>query len=376
MSMSGFARYDQSVLARWWWTVDRWTLAAFGALMVIGVVLIAAGGPAVAVRTGLPANHFLIRHLALLGPSIIVMIGLSMLPLRGVRMASLTVLGIFLPLLALTLVMGSEAKGASRWIYIAGLSVQPSEFVKPAFAVMLAFLLTRVKRRAEPISLLIAFGLWMLIVALLMLQPDLGQTVLTSAICFGELFLAGLPLILVFGFAVMGCVGLFGAYIILPHVASRIDRFLHPEVGDTYQIDRSLQAFANGGLTGTGPGQGVIKHMLPDAHADFIFAVAGEELGLIVCLIIVALFAFVILRGLLRVLGDSNLFVLLASAGLVLQFGLQALINMGSALHLMPTKGMTLPYLSYGGSSLLALGVTTGLLLALTRRRNELGDDL
>jgi cell division protein FtsW len=214
------------------------------------------------------------------------------------------------------------------------------------------------------------------VVVLLLKQPDLGQTFVVSCVWFGQFFLAGLPMIAVGILGILGISGLIGAYFIFPHVSSRIDRFLDPAAGDNYQVSRSLEAFMNGGMFGTGPGQGTVKMSLPDAHADFVFAVAGEELGLIWCLILVGLFAFIVMRGFSRVVRDDNLFVLLAGSGLLIQFGLQAAINMGSALHLMPTKGMTLPFISYGGSSLLALGLGMGMVLALTRKRSGGGDGI
>jgi cell division protein FtsW len=204
---------------------------------------------------------------------------------------------------------------------------------------------------------------------LLVKQPDLGMAVVISAVWFAQFFLAGLRLYWVVVGLAGGVVGLIGAYMLLPHVTSRIDRFLDPASGDSYQVDRSIEAFMNGGMWGRGPGEGTVKEFLPDAHADFVFAVAGEELGLVACIIIVLLFAFIVLRGFSRVFQENNLFVVISATGLFVQFGLQAIINMASSLHLMPTKGMTLPFLSYGGSSLLALGLGMGMALALTRRR-------
>ena len=195
------------------------------------------------------------------------------------------------------------------------------------------------------------------------------MAVVISAVWACQFFLAGLPLYWAALLGVLGIGGLIVAYLILPHVASRIDRFLDPSSGDSYQVDRSLEAFLNGGWFGRGPGEGTVKEVLPDAHSDFVFAVAGEEFGLFVCLVIVCLFAFVVLRGFAKALQETDLFVLLATSGLIVQFGLQALINMGSTLRLMPTKGMTLPFVSYGGSSLIAMGLCIGFLLALTRRR-------
>ena len=280
---------------------------------------------------------------------------------------------VFFVLTMATLFMGVEIKGATRWISVGPLSLQPSEFVKPAFAVVSAWLFSRqhAARGAGQFfpGYPLAIVLFLAVIGVLMMQPDFGMTFVCTAIWFAEFFLAGLPIVFVLGLAVMGVGGLVGAYFVFPHIASRIDRFLDPASGDTYQVDRSLEAFINGGLTGTGPGQGTVKLSLPDAHADFIFAVAGEELGLAATLAIVALFGFIVLRGFTRAMKDTDLFVVLAVGGLLTQFGLQALVHMGSSLHLLPAKGMTLPFISDGGSSLLALGIGTGMALALTRTR-------
>jgi cell division protein FtsW len=285
--------------------------------------------------------------------------------------------GLVLAILALaaTFVIGVDIKGARRWISLGGVSLQPSEFVKPCFAIVCAWMFAEQKNPHSKLhGNLIAIGLYGIVAALLLLQPDLGQAVVVSAIWFVEFYLAGLPILLVVLVALAGMGGIAGAYVVFPHVHSRIDRFLDPASGDSYQVTRSLEAFTNGGLWGRGPGEGTVKDYLPDAHADFVFAVAGEEFGLIVCIVIVALFAFVVLRGFSRLLNERNLYVVLAGTGLLVQFGLQAVINMSSALHLMPTKGMTLPFLSYGGSSLLALGLGMGMVLALTRRRFGTGE--
>ncbi|NTU77603.1 MAG: FtsW/RodA/SpoVE family cell cycle protein [Alphaproteobacteria bacterium] len=211
-------------------------------------------------------------------------------------------------------------------------------------------------------------ALFAVIVLCLLGQPDIGMTALVTVIWFGQFFLAGLPLILVPLFLFLGVGGLFGAYYAFPHFASRLDRFL-THSGDNYQTDKALDAFTNGGLFGTGPGAGTVKMTIPDAHADFVFAVAGEELGLLWCLVIIALFAFIVLRGFWRVRQENNLFILLAVSGLLIEFGFQTIINLASTLHLIPAKGMTLPFISYGGSSLWALALEMGMLLALTRKR-------
>lgn len=372
--MNAFDRTDRSVLGRWWWTVDRWSLGALAILILYGILLIAAASPPVAERIGLNGYHFVERHVAFLIPAILLMIGVSLMGPRSIRRFALILFLLSLAMLALTLVAGTEIKGARRWIQLPGLSVQPSEFVKPAFAVVSAWLFSLNWTAPKFPGNVLSMGVYGMVMVLLLLQPDLGMAFVVTSVWFTQFFLAGLSLIAVAMLVVMGVSGLVGAYMVFPHVKSRIDRFLDPSTGDTYQIDRSLEAFQNGGLLGTGPGQGTVKFQLPDAHADFVFAVAGEELGLIWCLGLVALFGFIALRGFMRVLKDDNLFVLLAASGILMQFSMQALINMGSSLHLMPTKGMTLPFISYGGSSLLALGIGMGMVLALTRRRVGGGD--
>ena len=371
--MSTFARTDRSELGRWWWTVDRWTLAAIFALVAIGAVLLLAASPAAGGRIGLDSFHLARRQLVLLPVALLLLMAVSLFSLRWVRRTAALGLVAALLLCLLALAIGPEIEGATRWINIAGFSLQPSEFLKPCFAVVAACLFAAAKSEQGVPGATVAGLLWATSGALLLLQPDVGQFFVLTAIWGVQFFLSGLPLVWVALLLVGGVAALIGTYFALPHVAARIDSFLDPAAGDRYQISRSLKAFFEGGLFGRGPGEGTVKAQLPDSHSDFIFAVAGEELGLIACLIIVGLFAFVVLRGFSRVLQDNNLFVVLATAGLLTQFGLQALINMASALHMMPTKGMTLPFISYGGSSLLALSLGMGMVLALTRRRPGMG---
>jgi cell division protein FtsW len=364
-----FARIDQSPVARWWWTVDRWTLVALAVLIGFGALLTMAASPAVAERIGLDDMHFVRRQLALLPVAIALMFAISLQSPKTVRRIAIIGFLIAVGLVAMTFVAGVEIKGARRWINLPGLSLQPSEFVKPCFAVVTGWLLAEGKLRPGFPGPVIAAALFAITVGLLVKQPDLGMAVVISVVWFAQFFLVGLRLYWVAAGLATGVVGLVGAYLLLPHVTSRIDRFLDPAAGDSYQVDRSIEAFMNGGMWGRGPGEGTVKNWLPDAHADFVFAVAGEELGLVACLAIVLLFAFIVLRGFSRVFQENNLFIVLSATGLFVQFGLQAIINMASSLHLMPTKGMTLPFLSYGGSSLLALGLGMGMALALTRRR-------
>ena len=367
--MIGWTRTDASILGRWWWTVDRWSLGALALLAAFGAVMIAAASPPVADRLDLEEFHFVLRHLAYLAPAVLILLATSILSPTGIRRLSAVVLAVALLGVILTLTHGFEIKGARRWIELGTLSLQPSEFVKPAFAIVAAALFTRAATRGEPLSNVACCALLGVIIGLLLLQPDLGMAVVLTAVWGVQFFLAGLSISMVAVMAGLALIGVAASYIAFPHVASRIDRFLDPASGDNYQVQRSLEAFMNGGLWGTGPGEGTVKQGLPDAHADFIMAVAGEEFGAVWCLVLIALFAFVVLRGFNRAIGEQSLFVLLAAGGLLVQFGLQALINMGSALNLIPTKGMTLPFVSYGGSSLLALAYGMGMMLALTRRR-------
>ena len=364
-----FARIDQSPVARWWWTVDRWSLLALAVLIGFGVVLSLAASPPVAERIGYDGMHFVRRHLAMLPLAIGVMFLVSLQPPRSIRRIAVIGFAIALALLAFTFVIGVEIKGARRWINLPGLSLQPSEFVKPTFAVVAAWLFAEQKLHPRFPGNLICTALFLLIMAMLIKQPDIGMAGVVAAVWFAQFFMAGLRLYWAAAGALAGVGGLVGAYLYLPHVRVRVDHFLDPAAGDSYQVTRSIEAFANGGLWGRGPGEGTIKDVLPDAHADFVFAVAGEEFGVIACLAVVALFAFIVLRGFSRMSQEGSLFVLLAATGLLVQFGLQAAINMASSLHLIPTKGMTLPFLSYGGSSMLALGLGMGMMLALTRRR-------
>jgi cell division protein FtsW len=364
-----FARIDQSPVARWWWTVDRWSLAALSVLMGFGIVMCLAASPAVAERIGYDGGHFIRRYLGFLPLTVGVMWLVSLQTPRTVRRIAFAGFAVGLVLLAMTLLVGAEIKGARRWINLPLVSLQPSEFVKPCFAVVTAWLFSEQKLRRGFPGTLIALALLLAIAAMLIAQPDIGMAAVVVAVWFGQLYMTGVRLYWIILSGLGGAGALAGAYSFVPHVRVRVDHFLDPSVGDSYQVNRSLEAFANGGLWGRGPGEGTIKYVLPDAHADFVFAVAGEELGLVICLVIVGLFAFVVLRGFSRLTQEGSLFVLLSAAGLLVQFGLQAVINMASTLHLMPTKGMTLPFLSYGGSSMLALGLGMGMLLALTRRR-------
>lgn len=366
MSMT-FGRTDTSTIARWWWTIDRWILAGIALLVVIGAFLTMAASPAVAERIGVQSFHFVHRQFIFVLPGLAIILGISLLsPLKVRRLASIVFL-VSLVLTALTLIVGTEIKGATRWLNLGGLSIQPSEFLKPAFAVVAAWMFAEGRLDETFRGNLISMVLFAMVVTVLVFQPDIGMTLVVAAVWGAQFFLAGLQLFWVFLLGALGLGALVVAYFLFGHVQDRVDRFMG--AGDNFQVTTALNAFKNGGVMGVGPGEGSIKLILPDAHTDFIMAVAGEEFGIIACLAILALFGFIVLRGFARMLKEDDIFVLLATSGLLVQFGLQAVINMASTLHLIPTKGMTLPFISYGGSSMLGLAFGMGMVLALTRQR-------
>jgi cell division protein FtsW len=373
--MPSLSRADTSTLGRWWWSVDRLTLLAIAVLIGFGYVMMLAASPAVAERIHVGRDAFILKQMVFLLLAAGVVVSVSLLSPKGVRRLALAGCIIALALTALTLVHGVEIKGARRWISLPGMTIQPSEFLKPCFAVVAAWLLAEGKRTRGFPGMAIAFGVYGVIALLLKSQPDIGMLAVLTAVFFAQLFVGGLNLFFVgVGIACLAGGGV-SAYAFFPHVRSRVSRFLDPQVGDSYQVNRALEAFGNGGLLGRGPGEGRVKDVLPDAHADFVFAVMGEEFGFIVCVLVLALFAFIVMRGLLRLLAETDEFVILASSGLVASFGLQSFVNMASSLHLIPTKGMTLPFVSYGGSSVIAVALGMGMLLSLTRRRSRLHGD-
>ncbi|WP_332691289.1 FtsW/RodA/SpoVE family cell cycle protein [Bosea sp. (in: a-proteobacteria)] len=364
------SRAEPSLSGRWWWSIDRVILSTMVALMVSGVVLLMAGGPPVAERLGLSTFHFVNRQAVYLLAALAVFLVTSLLTPRQVRRAALVVFIVSLAAVIATLYFGVEVKGAKRWLTLGPLgSVQPSEFLKPAFVVMAAWAFAEGGRRPDLPGTIIAFLLLPLTIVPLVLQPDFGQTVLVTLVWAGLFFVAGLHWFWVMGLGGAGAFGLLVAYQLVPHVRARIERFMDKGSGDTFQVDTALESFAQGGWLGKGPGEGTVKRILPDAHTDFIFAVTAEEFGVVVCMVLVAMFAVIVLRALFVAQRAEDSFVRLAVTGLALLFGIQAAINMMVNLHMMPAKGMTLPFISYGGSSLISLALGTGFLLALTRKR-------
>jgi cell division protein FtsW len=363
------SRAEQTPFAAWWWTVDRQMLAALLGLMLGGIILSLAASPAVAARIGLDPFYFFNRHVAFLLPVIVVMVVTSMLSPRTIRRTALLVFAVSVVLIFITLVYGAEVKGARRWIVILGVNIQPSEFLKPAFVVLIAWLFAESTKRPEMPANSIALALLMVAVTALVLQPDFGQTMLISLVWGALFFVAGMRLLWVFGLGGAALGGLAVAYMTVPHVTRRIQRFMDPSSGDTFNIDQAIESFLRGGWFGRGPGEGTIKRILPESHTDFVFAVAAEEFGVVLCLLLLALFAFIVLRGLRHAMANEDPFRRFAVAGLSVMFGLQSAINMAVNVHLMPAKGMTLPFVSYGGSSMVSLAWGMGMLLALTRER-------
>jgi cell division protein FtsW len=363
-------RTNTSFFGRWWWTIDRWVLGTLVLLAIIGIFLVMAGSPAVAKRIGTDPMHFFNRHMVFLVGSFVLMMSISMVPLIWLPTLAFAGLGVIYALLVVVLFVGTQVKGASRWLDLPmGLSLQPSEFLKPLLAVVVAWLLAEFlrQRRWKPAIMLMCAVV--AAVLLLVLQPDFGMIITVMAVTGGQLFLAGLPWV-VCVLAVAAVVGmLVVGYLFFPHVNERITNFMSPDDEGNYQVMQSIKAFQHGGLFGSGPGEGVVKRHLPDAHTDFIFAVAGEELGAVFCLFMVLAILGVVLMSIRRIWGEKDLFIMLAVSGLLLLFSFQSFVNIGVSLHLLPTKGMTFPFISYGGSSTLASGLMAGMLLALTRRR-------
>jgi cell division protein FtsW len=363
------SRAERSALANWWWTIDRWILAAVGALMVLGLVLTMAGSPPVAERLGLSAFHFVHRQVLYLIPSVAVLVAASFLSPRQVRRVALFVFLVSIILILVALLYGHQIKGSRRWIF----GIQPSEFLKPACVILVAWAFSEAgKRRDVPANLLAILLLGVTIVPLI-LQPDFGQTMLVSLVWMALFFMAGLHWLWVAGLGGAGFGVALLAYKLVPHVRARVLKFIDPGAGggiaDTFQVDTALDCFLSGGWFGKGPGEGTVKRILPDAHTDFIFAVTGEEFGVLACVLIASIFAFIVLRGLFMAARNEDPFCRFAVAGLVMLFGIQSAINMAVNINLIPVKGMTLPFISYGGSSLISLALAIGFLIAVLRKR-------
>ena len=369
-----FSRADRSRLAEWWFTVDRQLIVLIFVLMAAGLLLSLAASPAIAMKRGFATYHFVWRQFVFAGLGAAAMIAVSLLTPAKVRRLALITLIASMAGLVVVLFVGTEINGARRWLPVLHQTIQPSEFAKPGFVVMSAWLFAETKRRPDMPALALACLSLMLIAGLLIAEPDVGQTLLVTFV-WGALFvISGQPWMGAVALAVFGAAGAGAAYVMLPHVHARVDLYLAGGTGDHSQVDRALQAFMEGGFFGRGPGEGTVKTVLPDAHTDFIFAVLAEEYGVIACLALLALFAAIVGKAAFRAVNEPDSANRLAIIGLCLLFALQALINMGVNVGLLPAKGMTLPFISAGGSSTLAVSVTLGMLLSLTRKRTGLAN--
>ena len=360
----------EPVLPRWWRTIDKWTLSSIFMLFGIGLLLGLAASVPLASRNGLEPFYYVQKQAIFGGMGLATMIAVSMMSPETVR--RLGVIGFLFAMLlvfALPFVGEDHGKGAIRWLSIGGFSLQPSEFLKPAFVVVTAWLMAASQQVGGPPGKLLSFGILCAVVGFLAMQPDFGQSALILFAWGVIYFIAGAPMFLILGIAGLVAGGGVIAYGASEHFARRIDGFLAPDVDPRTQLGYATNAIQEGGFFGVGVGEGQVKWSLPDAHTDFIIAVAAEEYGLILVLLILALFGVIVVRSLIRLMAERDPFTRLAGAGLACVFGVQAMINMGVAVRLLPAKGMTLPFVSYGGSSVIAAGITMGMLLALTRSR-------
>jgi cell division protein FtsW len=367
------SRAERSRLAEWWFTVDRVLLATVLVIAGTGMLLSLAASPAIALKRGLPTFYFVERHFLFVVAALATMVAVSLLTPAQIRRLALATLCVSLALMIVVLLTGLEINGARRWLHIGGYTLQPSEFAKPAFVLLSAWLFAEAERRPDMPATSAAVALFLLFASLLVLQPDLGQTLLVSMVWCALFFLANRPIKWFALLVVALSAALVGAYFTFGHVRWRIDRFLNPALGDRFQTDRALRSFGEGGLFGKGPGEGTVKTALPDAHTDFIFAVVAEEYGVLACLVILGLFALIGSRVLLRQMRENDPFLRLSATGLALLVVLQAIINMSVNVGLAPAKGITLPFISSGGSSMLGIGFGLGMLLAIGRRRANLG---
>ena len=368
MNNQHFDRNSLSPITRWWIDIDKVNVIIIFAIIVFGLMMTATSSTAIAKRIDVDKFFFLNKQIIFVFIALILLVAISFLDQEYIKFFAIIGLGATILLLIAVLFFGLEAKGAKRWIYLAGFTLQPSEFAKTFFIIVNAYILQKYHDAKWTLKYGISFGLYLTIVVLLVLQPDIGMTITLTAMWVAQLFIYGIPLAIIFIVAFFGVLGAITAYIALPHVEDRINKFLDGE-GKNYQVERSLDAFVNGSFFGTGPGNGVVKKFIPDSHTDFIFAVIGEEYGALTCAMIILLFAYLITRIVKRALDEENMFVYLSLFGLMMQFTIQVIVNIGVNLRLLPAKGMTLPFISYGGSSMISMAICFGLILAFTKRK-------
>ncbi len=362
-----FDRKQLNFLKRWWIDVDKINFLLIISIIVFGLIMTASSSPAIAKRIEVDKFFFLKKQLIFAVIAIFFLIAISFLNQIQIKIFGLFGLFGAILLLILVLMIGLEAKGSKRWLVIAGFTLQPSEFAKTFFIVFNAYLLQRLDYRDWRLKYGISAGLYFLIALLLILQPDFGMTLSLTILWLAQLFIYGIPLIILFGVTILGIIGIFLAYLTFPHVADRIHKFLDAD-HKNYQVERSIDAFINGSFFGRGPGNGVVKKFIPDAHTDFVFSVIAEEFGIVACVVIIIAFAYLITRIIKRAIEEEDLFIYLSLCGLMMQFTLQVIVNIGVSLAMLPTKGMTLPFISYGGSSIISMSLCFGLILSFTKK--------
>lgn len=364
-------RQSRHPLVRWWWEMDRVSVGIIVIIMLCGAVAVTTASVAVAKTYNVGAYYFAVRDYLFLASAMVLMLIMTSLKPSGVKRMGLVVFGVAYVGLLLTFVIGTEVKGARRWIDIAGQSVQPTEFLKPGLILVTALLLAHAERKKQLRGYFVSIIMMAAVGLPVLMQPNFGMALAMGLVWFVQVFMAGLPLLWLAPILAGGLCVVVGAYTLLPHVRDRLERFINPENNDTYQVDQANEAIMMGHLWGRGAGEGVIKHQLPDAHTDFIFAVIAEEFGIVVGLLLMGLFLTLVLRGFSRVLQQDDRFVLLGAGGLLALISIHVCVNIGVALHLVPTTGMTLPFISYGGSSTFAMALVFGFLLALLRKQGK-----
>lgn len=366
--MANMYRQSRHPLIRWWWQNDRLIILLTLMLMLLGCIIVATASVAAAKTYGVGQYYFAVRQYIFVALAIAVMLTLTLFKIEGIkRLGALLFTLAFVGLIA-TFFMGVDVKGASRWIDIAGQRIQPSEFMKPAFVILTATILS-LPKRGELLRFGISLALMAVVAGLLLLQPDFGMFLLMGSVWFSQVFLAGISLRFLIPLVFLGLGTIAGAYFSLEHVRVRLNKFINPETSDTYQVDKAQEALLSGHLWGRGAGEGVVKHALPDAHTDFIFAVLSEEFGIVSGLVLLAVYGIIIFRGFQVVIGQGSMFRLVAGGGLLTMLALQVMINVGVAINMLPTTGMTLPFISYGGSAMMSMALSMGFLLAILRRR-------
>lgn len=368
MDNQHFDRNSLGPITKWWIDIDKINVMIIFAIIIFGLMMTATSSTAIAKRIDVAKFFFLNKQIIFACLALVLLVIISFLDQEYIKFFAIIGLGVTILLLIAVLFFGLEAKGAKRWIYLAGFTLQPSEFAKTFFIIVNAYVLQKYHNAKWTLKYGISLSLYLTIVTLLVLQPDIGMTITLTAMWIAQLFIYGIPMAIIFIVAFFGVLGAITAYVALPHVEDRINKFLDGE-GKNYQVERSLDAFVNGSFFGTGPGNGVVKKFIPDAHTDFIFAVIGEEYGALTCAMIIILFAYLITRIVKRALDEENMFVYLSLFGLMMQFTIQVIVNIGVNLRLLPAKGMTLPFISYGGSSMISMAICFGLILAFTKRK-------